>query len=182
MLESQRKTYQLMLEQLHKIESKYGSINNAPDDDPNLIKLEQLRPKSNYQTLIDEQDEIMKLTDKGYPASDVAQKLGLRRRTVSDFFKRHKIQPRPAFIFKIISPDKKVFYAQSLGHFLQVSFHRSCIYSVKQSTVYLKRRNFQINEGYFIWAEVKKNEYFVTNNMDFPVAKKNDDSWAKVNV
>lgn len=49
MLESQRKTYQLMLEQLHKIESKYGSINNAPDDDPNLIKLEQLRPKSNYQ-------------------------------------------------------------------------------------------------------------------------------------
>lgn len=152
MLESQRKTYQLMLEQLHKIESKYGSINNAPDDDPNLITLEQLRPKSNYQ------------------------------RTVSDFFKRHKIQPRPAFIFKIISPDKKVFYAQSLGHFLQVSFHRSCIYSVKQSTVYLKRRNFQINEGYFIWAEVKKNEYFVTNNMDFPVAKKNDDSWAKVNV
>ena len=73
MLESQRKTYQLMLEQLHKIESKYGSINNAPDDDPNLIKLEQLRPKSNYQTLIDEQDEIMKLIDKGYQASDVAQ-------------------------------------------------------------------------------------------------------------
>lgn len=181
MLESQRKTYQLMLEQLHKIESKYGSINNAPEDDPNLIKLEQLRPKSNYQTLIDEQDEIMKLIDKGYQASDVAQKLGLRR-TVSDFFKRHKIQPRPAFIFKIISPDKKVFYAQSLGHFLQVSFHISCSYSIKQSTVYLKRRNFQIIEGYFIWAEVKKNEYFVTNNMDFPVVKKNDDTWAKVNV
>lgn len=64
MLESQRKTYQLMLEQLHKIESKYGSINNAPDDDPNLIKLEQLRPKSNYQHLINEQDEIMNLTKK----------------------------------------------------------------------------------------------------------------------
>lgn len=182
MLESQRKTYQLMLEQLHKIESKYGSINNAPEDDPNLIKLEQLRPKSNYQHLIDEQDEIMNLTKKGYQVSDVAQKLGLRRRTVSDFFKRHKIQPRPAFIFKIISPDKKVFYAQSLGHFLQVSFRRSDSYSVKKSTVYLKSRNFQIIEGYFIWTEVKKKEYFLTNNMDFPVVKKNDDTWAKANV
>lgn len=63
-----------------------------------------------------------------------------------------------------------------------MSFHRSCSYSVKKSIVYLKRRNFQINGGYFIWAEVKKNEYFVTNNMDFPVVKKNDDTWAKVNV
>lgn len=182
MLESQRKTYQLMLEQLHEIESKYGSINNAPEDDPNLIKLEQLRPKSNYQPLTDEQDEIMNLTKKGYQVSDVAQKLGLRRRTVFYFFKRHKIQPRPAFIFKIISPDKKVFYVQSLGHFLQVSFHRSSCYSVKKSTVYLKRCNFQIIGGYFIWAEVKKKEYFLTNNMDFPVVKKNDDTWSKANV
>lgn len=28
----------------------------------------------------------------------------------------------------------------------------------------------------------KKKEYFLTNNMDFPVVKKNDDTWAKVNV
>lgn len=63
-----------------------------------------------------------------------------------------------------------------------MSFHRSCSYSIKQSTVYLKRRNFQIIEGYFIWTEVKKKEYFLTNNMDFPVVKKNDDTWAKVNV
>lgn len=29
---------------------------------------------------------------------------------------------------------------------------------------------------------MNKREYFLTNNMDFPVVKKNDDTWAKANV
>lgn len=31
-------------------------------------------------------------------------------------------------------------------------------------------------------TKIKEIEYFVTNNMDFPVVKKNDDTWAKANV
>lgn len=166
-----KNNFKSMLTELQKIERKYGSINNVPQGDPDLIKLSELNPKGNYHYKEDKEYKkrrIKSLFERGYQVDYISQKLNLSQNYVLAYLNKHHMKHKPLFEYKIIYKSHQVFYTNSLDHFLHVALNKNYVCSPKKATDYLKRQNFQVIPGDYIWKNIKENEYILTNNMIFP--------------
>ena len=64
--------YQKALMLLNKIESKYGSIVNCPEDDPDYLAIRKIYPSTgNGAQVVTAGDQICRLAHEGYSISEI---------------------------------------------------------------------------------------------------------------
>ena len=64
--------YQKTLILLKKIESKYGSIVNCPEDDPDYLAIRKIYPPTGHGVrVVTAEDQIYRLAHEGYSISEI---------------------------------------------------------------------------------------------------------------
>lgn len=109
---------------LHKIESKYGSIVNCPEDDPDYLAIRKTYPSTGHGLrVVTAEDQIYMLAHEGYSISEIVNLVSGNDGDIYNFIKQQRIEIKTVFKFRIVAPTGEIYYVRSLGHFIKVMFH-----------------------------------------------------------
>lgn len=162
---------------INNLEENYGSIVNAPESDPDFKKLRIIYPAVNRRDGRTVSQKINSLVNRGYQISYIASQLSLSKSYIYDYVNKNHMQFKQTFNWIIKSETGQVYYTTSLNHFLKICFCVQSHYSTSNARNYLLKRGFKVKKGSYVWCQIKTGSYFLLTNMDFPVLKKNKDSY-----
>lgn len=161
---------------IHKIESKYGSISHAPEDDPDFKKIRKIYP------IVDKKDgrtmsqKLHSLIDRGYPCSYIASQLSISKAMIYDYADRNCLQFKRSFKYLLTSISGDIYYTTSLKYFLETFFNATNC-SNMEARKYLSDHGFNVKSGNYVWHQVKPGSYFLLSYMDYPMLKVNKNSY-----
>lgn len=140
---------------LNKIESKYGSIVNCPEDDPDYLAIRKIYPSTGHGAqVVTAEDQIYRLAHEGYSISEIVNLVSGNDGDIYNFIKQQRIGIKTVFKFRIVAPTGEIYYVRSLGHFIKVMFHChpsvSCLTFFESSQIQSKRRHLSL-EIYWQW-------------------------------
>ena len=168
--------YQEILTLLNKIESKYGSIINCPENDPDYLKIREFYPSTGHGASINDfEDQIYKLAHEGFAAVEVVRLVSANDGAVYDYIRKHKIKFKTVFKYRIAAPSGEVYYVRSLGQFVKSVFK----YPPSQSTKskWLKSHGYSISQGNYHWKFIRNGSYYLPPYLDKPAIKQGINSY-----
>lgn len=169
--------YSLTLFLLHKIEDKYGSIANCPDDDPTFVKLQQVNKYVMRSVDDEKQDKIISLAKQGYPAIYIFYVTHIRTKAIKNILTRRGIRPKQSFKYLLKTSNGIVCFTNSLSHYVKTVFHYRPRYNY-EIVDFLKRKGYRIiQDGKFYWPNIKVGDYFLLTYMKAPKKKTDDNSY-----
>ena len=81
--------YQEALTLLNQIESKYGSIVNCPEDDPDYLRIREIYPSTGHGKNVDNfEDQIYKLAHEGFAPVEVVRLISANDGAVYDLHQK----------------------------------------------------------------------------------------------
>lgn len=160
---------------LHKIESKYGSIVNCPEDDPDYLAIRKIYPSTGHGAgVVAAEDQIYRLAHEGYSISEIVNLVSGNDGDIYNFIKQQRIGIKTVFKFRIVAPTGEIYYVRSLRHFIKVMFHYrpsvSCL-------TFLKARRYRVKEGIYRWKFIGNGSYYLPPYLDKPVKREGIDSY-----
>lgn len=97
--------YQKALQYIHRAEIKYGSISETPENDPDLIKAQNLVAIGHRAVKIFEPDdldfEIKEMLEYGYPAHAIYEILHVGQPAVQRVREFYGLKYKPLFKYKL---------------------------------------------------------------------------------
>ena len=167
--------YQEALTLLNQIESKYGSIVNCPEDDPDYLRIREMYPSTGHGKSVDDfKDQIYRLAHEGYSISEIVNLVSGNDGDIYNFIKQQRIGIKTVFKFRIVAPTGDIYYVKSLGHFIKVMFHYhpsvSCL-------TFLKARRYRVKAGIYRWKFIGNGSYYLPPYLDKPVIKQGINSY-----
>ena len=115
--------YQESLLLLNKIESKYGSIVNCPEDDPDYQMIRDMYPSMKHESLANNyKNKIYKLAHEGYSVTEIINQIPGDNNRIVNFIKNNRIRLKVVFKYRIASPSGDTCYVTSLSHFISLHF------------------------------------------------------------
>ena len=165
--------YQKALILLKKIESKYGSIVNCPEDDPDYLAIRRIYPPTGHGAkVVTAEDQIYRLAHEGYSISEIVNLVSGNDGDIYNFIKQQRIGIKTAFKFRIVAPTGEIYYVKSLEHFIKVMFHYhpsvSCL-------TFLKARRYRVKAGIYRWKFIGNGSYYLPPYLDKPVKREGID-------
>lgn len=74
---------------LHKIENKYGSIVNCPEDDPDYLAIRKIYPSTGHgAVVVTAEDQIYRLAHEGYSISEIVNLVSGNDGDIYNFIKQ----------------------------------------------------------------------------------------------
>lgn len=149
--------YQESLLLLNKIEEKYGSIVNCPENDPNLIKVRKLLAIDQRAVKIFEPDdtdlEIKRMLEYGYPAHVIYEKLHVRQPVVQRVKEFYGLTYKSLFKYKLTKdgqPDFYTTYVKGMTRIAKISnsFNSRTIFDL------IPKLGYEISEVSFYWGDL----------------------------
>lgn len=168
--------YQEILMLVNSIESKYGSIINCPEDDPDYVAIRKLYPSNEHAGLANNyKNKIYKLVHEGYSITEIINQIPGDNNRIVNFIKNNRIRLKVVFKYRIASPSGDTYYVTSLRHF--ISLHFKYVPSKVSKTEFLKSRNYRIYQGKYHWYFIRNGCYYLPPYLDKPVMRTDVDSY-----
>lgn len=168
--------YQEILMLVNSIESKYGSIVNCPEDDPDYLRIREIYPSTGHGKSVDDfKDQIYRLAHEGFAAVEVVRLVSANDGAVYNYIRKHRIKFKTVFKYRIAAPSGEIYYVRSLGQFVKSYFK----YPPSQSnkTKWLKARGYSISKGDYHWKFIRNGSYYLPPYLDKPVIKQGINSY-----
>lgn len=173
--------YQKALQYIHKAEMKYGSISKTPENDPDLIKAQNLIGFGHRAVKTFEPDdldfEIKRMLEYGYPAHVIYEKLRVRQPVVQRVKEFYGLTYKPLFKYKLTKdgqPDFYTTYVRGMTRIAKISnsFNSKAIFDL------IPKLGYEISEVSFYWGDLPDGcTYAVRQSIVF--VKHGIDSWLK---
>lgn len=164
---------------VRRIESRYDSVNNAPEDDPDYIALRKLYPIKTKASS-NKDDEIIRLADFGYSQNYITAKVHKDAGYVSNLLKVNRIELKPTFSYGLASPNHTKVYTTSLIHFVQVVYTEKFNTS-SEAKAFLMARGYRVRKVKKVWVNIKNGDYYLHTRMTVPEVKDGIDSYVYEN-
>lgn len=168
--------YQKSLMLLNKIESKYGSIVNCPEDDPDYQMIRDMHPSMDHKSLANNyKNKIYKLAHEGYSVTEIINQIPGDNNRIINFIKNNEIQLKTVFKYRIVSPTGDTYYITNLRQF--VSSHFMYVPSKGSRIEFLKSRKYKVYQGKYHWCFIRNGCYYLPPYLDKPVIRTGIDSY-----
>ena len=168
--------YQEALTLLNQIESKYGSIVNCPEDDPDYLRIREIYPSTGHSKSVDDfKDQIYRLAHEGFAAVEVVRLVSANDGAVYDYIRKHRIKFKTVFKYRIAAPSGEIYYVRSLGKFVKSVFKYPPSQSNKSK--WLKARGYSISKGDYRWKFIRNGSYYLPPYLDKPAVKNGINSY-----
>ena len=174
--------YQKALIYIHKAESQYGLIIQAPESDSNLIKVRELLAIDRDNVRVFEPDEtdleIKKMLEYGYPAHIIYEKLRVRQPVVQRVREFYDLKYKPLFKYKLTKDGQPDFYTTYVKGMTRIaktsnSFNSRAIFDL------IPKLGYEISEVSFYWGDLPDNcTYAIRKSIVY--VKHGIDSWLNV--
>lgn len=185
---AQKKDWHSAMKVIMEIESKYGSINDAPEDDKLVKVLHKLTgaPKKTvvkngviYQPKVTYDPQVMiAYIKKGYSSYDIAATMGVSQTTVIDFAHRRKIPLKPKFGYKVYSSrSDKVYYSTSLFGISKYILDTDYSLNFAYLKAKLRSKGLRLQHSNFRWFQIPDGSYYHHQRIDGFAQKHGEDSY-----
>jgi hypothetical protein len=171
--------YQKALIYIHRAEIKYGSISKTPENDPDLIKAQNLVAIGHRAVKTFEPDdtdlEIKKMLEYGYPAHVIYKMLHVGQPAVQRVREFYGLKYKPIFKYKLTKdgqPDFYTTYVKGMTRIAKISnsFNSKTIFDL------IPKLGYEISEVSFYWGDLPDGcTYAVRQSIVF--VKHGIDSW-----
>lgn len=168
--------YQEALTLLNQIESKYGSIVNCPEDDPDYLRIREIYPSNKHAGLANiYKNKIYKLAHEGYSVIEIINQIPGDNTRIINFIKNNGIRLKTVFKYRIASPTGDTYYITNLRQF--VSSHFMYAPSKGSRIEFLKSRKYKVYQGKYHWRFIRNGSYYLPPYLDKPVIKQGINSY-----
>ncbi|MES5175535.1 hypothetical protein ABVC56_00095 [Lactobacillus crispatus] len=168
--------YQKSLMLLNKIESKYGSIVNCPEDDLDYQMIRDMYPSMDHESLANNyKNKIYKLAHEGYSVTEIINKIPGDNNRIINFIKNNDIRLKTVFKYRVVSPAGNTYYITSLSHFINSHFKYTSN-SVSRME-FLKSRKYRVYQGKYHWRFIRNGCYYLPPYLDKSVMRTGVDSY-----
>lgn len=168
--------YQKALILLKKIESKYGSIVNCPEDDPDYLRIREIYPSNKHAGLANiYKNKIYKLAHEGYSVTEIINQIPGDNNRIINFIKNNDIQLKTVFKYRVVSSAGNTYYITNLRQF--VSSHFMYAPSKDSRIEFLKSRKYKVYQGKYHWCFIRNGSYYLPSYLDKPVIKQGINSY-----
>ena len=149
--------YQKALQYIHRAEIKYGSISKTPENDPDLIKAQNLVAIGHRAVKTFEPDdldfEIKKMLEYGYPAHVIYEKLRVRQPAVQRVREFYGLKYKPIFNYKMTKdghPDFYTTYAKGMCRTVGIDNG----HTTRQIFKLMSQRGYEVSKISFYWGDL----------------------------
>lgn len=171
--------YQKALIYIHKAEIKYGSIRKTPENDPDLIKAQNLVAIGHRAVKTFEPDdldfEIKKMLEYGYPAHVIYEMLHVGQPAVQRVREFYGLKYKPIFKYKLTKdghPDFYTTYAKGMCRAVGIGNG----HATRQIFKLMSQRGYEVSKISFYWGDLPDDcTYAVRQSIVF--VKHGIDSW-----
>lgn len=171
--------YQKALIYIHRAEIKYGSISKTPENDPDLIKAQNLVAIGHRAVKTFEPDdldfEIKKMLEYGYPAHVIYEMLHVGQPAVQRVREFYGLKYKPIFKYKLTKeghPDFYTTYAKGMCRVAGIDNGRT----TRQIFKLMSQRGYEVSKISFYWGDLPDDcTYAIKNSIVF--VKHGIDSW-----
>lgn len=149
--------YQKALIYIHRAEIKYGSISETPENDPDLIKAQNLVAIGHRAVKTFEPDdldfEIKEMLEYGYPAHIIYEKLRVRQPVVQRVKEYYGLTYKPLFKYKLTKDGQPDFYTTYVKGMTRIA---KIFNSFNSKTVFdlIPKLGYEISEVSFYWSDL----------------------------
>ena len=149
--------YQKALIYIHRAEIKYGSISKTPENDPDLIKAQNLVAIGHRAVKTFEPDdldfEIKKMLEYGYPAHVIYEMLHVGQPAVQRVREFYGLKYKPIFNYKMTKdghPDFYTTYAKGMCRVVGIDNGRT----TRQIFKLMSQRGYEVSKISFYWGDL----------------------------
>lgn len=168
--------YQETLTLLNQIESKYGSIVNCPEDDPDYLRIREFYPSTGHRArVVTAEDQIYRLAHEGYSASEIVNLVNGNDGDIYDFIRQHRVRLKTVFKYQITTPTGEKYYITNLVQFVKSYFKYPPSQSNKSK--WLKARGYKISQKKYHWKFIPNGSYYLPPYLDKPAVKNGINSY-----
>lgn len=147
---------------IHSLESKFKSVSKVPDDNPDLIKVQQiLNPQERAG---DFEDRAIELLNEGYGSSEIVEIFGVPKHYVVKVIRKKKAKPLPQFRYCAVKKGKPRIFCNSFNGY-KVIVQKGC-YSYEIACKKLKKRGYELHKMRepVIWSRLMPGDNYINNN------------------
>lgn len=159
---------------IEKLEAKYGSMKNVPDDDPVLAEIREIYPVANINE--DTENRMKRLAIEGYPISYISCQCRLNYKAVYYFLEKNNIPIKSTFKYKVISNNGSSCYVTSLIKFTKYVYSRKFRY-MEDAAKYLESVGCTLKKSTYVWKQIPDGDYYFLNYVKRSVMKNGNDSY-----
>ena len=171
--------YQKALIYIHRAEIKYGSISKTPENDPDLIKAQNLVAIGQRAVKTFEPDdldfEIKKMLEYGYPAHVIYEMLHVGQPAVQRVREFYGLKYKPIFNYKMTKnghPDFYTTYAKGMCRTAGIDNG----HTARQIFKLMSQRGYEVSKISFYWGDLPDDcTYAIRQSIVF--VKHGIDSW-----
>ncbi len=171
--------YQKALIYIHRAEIKYGSISKTPENDPDLIKAQNLVAIGHRAVKTFEPDdldfEIKRMLEYGYPAHVIYEMLHVGQPAVQRVREFYGLKYKPIFKYKLTKdgqPDFYTTYAKGMCRAAGIGNG----HTARQIFKLMSQRGYEVSKISFYWGDLPDDcTYAIRNSIVY--VKHGIDSW-----
>ena len=168
--------YQETLTLLNKIEAKYKSILNCPENDPDYLKIRALYPSTGHGKYVEQfESQIYRMAHEGYSITEIVKMVNANNYDIYDAVRKSRIKFKTVFKYKIISPTREIYYVNTLNHFVKSMF--KYVPSRDNWFYFLKSRHYKVEQGTYHWKFIRNGSYYLPPYLDKPAVKNGINSY-----
>ena len=171
--------YQKALQYIHRAEIKYGSISKTPENDPDLIKAQNLVAIGHRAVKTFEPDdhdfEIKKMLEYGYPAHVIYEMLHVGQPAVQRVREFYGLKYKPIFNYKMTKDGHSDFYTTYAKGMCRAAGIDNG-HTARQIFKLMSQRGYEVSKISFYWGDLPDGcTYAVRQSIVF--VKHGIDSW-----
>ncbi len=167
--------YQQALILIRKLEKRFGSITNVPDDNPEMREIHRLLPLDRPSKDVN-YERVCWLNRRGYSVAHIAQVTHHSKAAISKYFSTYNIKSKQIFKYRVKSNSSTVaYYSTSLIHLARLLLHKR-INDTATAERELNMHGFSIKTSFYIWYQIPDGAYYALTYLDHFAVKNGLDS------
>ncbi|NRO73873.1 hypothetical protein IMAU20067_00707 [Lactobacillus helveticus] len=168
--------YQQELILIRKLEKRFGSITNVPDDNPEMREIHRLLPLDRPSKDVN-YERVRWLNRQGYSTAHIAQVTHHSKAAISKYFSTYNIKSKQTFKYQVKSNSSKAaYYGTSLIHLASLLLHKR-INDTATAERELNMHGFSIKTSFYIWYQIPDGAYYTLKYLDHLAVKNGLDSY-----
>lgn len=171
--------YQIALQHIQKAEKKYGSINQTPEDDSDLIAARNLLNGEN-EDLTELNIKILRYIKNGYSEKETMRRLKVVHDKVEKVKDLNHVAFKPIFKYKVTKDDKYIGYSSTLQGLAKLT-DLTTIGSFEFISSKTRAKGYQTKKVCLLWRDIPDDCIYTIADKPLYI-KRGLDSWLKYEI
>lgn len=171
--------YQKALQHIHKAEMEYGSINQTPEDDSDLIAARNLLNGGN-EDLTELNIKILRFIKTGYPVKEIMRRLKAGHDKVEKVKDLNHVAFKPIFKYKVTKDNKFIGYSSTLKGLAELT-DLTTIGSFEFISSKARAKGYQTKKVCLLWRDIPDGCIYTIANKPLYI-RRGLDSWLKYEI